>query len=183
MKKALVLAGVLAAAAAAASARGGAAPPACADPRPVVSTLRDRPVLLSGHRTTVARLLRLPREPGGPTTRSRAEQTVYSVSVRLVKGRYDGAFDARVVVADPVTGHTMTVRIPSPDCHPGATAAQAARMDAARRSFDEACAPLEYLPWTKLQGTAEVTGVLFFGPTGTELAPLLRFRFTGTSSC
>jgi uncharacterized protein (DUF1800 family) len=181
MKRALALAVVLAAAAAA--ARAGAAPPACADPRPVVSTLRDRPVLLSGHRTTVSRLLRLRRDAGGATTRSRAEQTVYAVSVRLVKGRYDGAFDARVVVADPVTGQTMTVRLPSPDCHPGATPAQAARMDGARRTFDDACAPLEYLPWTKLQGTAEITGVLFFGPTGTELAPLLRFRFTGDTGC
>jgi hypothetical protein len=178
--KPIALAAVLAAAAPAASA--GAAPPSCSEPRPVVSTLRDRPALVSGHRTTVSLLRSLPVERGGASTRSRAERTVYAVRVRLVKGRYEGAaLGVRLVVADPASGETMTVRLPSPDCHRGTTAAQGVRMDAAWRSFDDACAPLEYEPWTRLQGLADVTGVLFFGPTGPELAPLLRFRFLGVS--
>jgi hypothetical protein len=73
----------------------------------------------------------------------------------------------------------MTVRLPSPACHPGTTRVQGGLVDAARRSFDEACAPLEYEPWTTLQGAADVTGVLFFGRDGAELSPLLRFRFVG----
>jgi hypothetical protein len=180
MLELLAAAGALAFARAAPAA---AATPACGTPpRPLVTSLGDRPVLLSGHRTTVSRLRSLPVERGGASRRGRAERTAYALRVRLVKGRYEGsALGMRLVVADPAGGETMTVRVPAPDCHPGTTARQGALIDAAWRTLDDACGPLEYEPWTRLQGLAEIIGVLFFGPDGPELAPLLRFRFVGES--
>jgi hypothetical protein len=171
---------------------GGAHTAACGTEAWGVKTLSDpaaQQVVLRPRATTVGALTAL-RAPGNIGTRMPgAEMRVWRVRVRLLWQKLEDDSDVHLVVADPRTGRTMIVELPSPDCV-GAAAGAASAMAAARAALARSCGAAT-TSFTSLSGTATLDGVAFFdfahGQRGhaaneVELHPLLRFG-AGAGTC
>ena len=161
----------------------------CGVERWPVKTLQDRPTLLSGHRTTIAKLVQRPADRGGQDTRSPSERFVYVVRAKLIQAKLESDEDIHLVIHDPVSGDSMVAELPAADCEGSAKPHQAQLMNSARQAFEQACGPIDQ-HWRFFKGTADVMGVLFFdfdhGQTGrapnvAELHPVLRFRLLSAS--
>lgn len=162
----------------------------CGVERWAVKTLSDDragEVHFAPQPATVDELRALP-EPDPPMRGNEArrddERQVYSATVALVRFKREDDRDVHLVVADPSDrSHTMIVELPDVACAGAIASAQKDAMRAAREAFEAACGK----PTTKfreLNGTAVITGVLFFdekhgqnglAPNGVELHPLLSF--------
>lgn len=132
-------------------------------------------------RSSSVHALRGLRPPGRLGTRMPgAEMHAYRIHVRLVLQKLESDSDVHLVVADPATGQTMIAELPSPRCV-GAAPGPAAKMRSARAALAAYCgAPTTR--FTRLRGTATLTGIAFFdfehgqrghAPNLVELHPVL----------
>ena len=164
----------------------------CGTERWPVKTLADpagRALSLKAKPTTIRKLRRAkpPRHLGLRRTRG-IERTTFRVTGDLVEVKLEDDLDIDLVIADPRTGGTMIAAFPSASCTRGATRKARAKMGRARAAFVAACgAPTS--SYTRLSGTALITGVGFFeqahgqegaAPSGVELHPVVAFS---ASSC
>jgi hypothetical protein len=150
-----------------------------------VKTLTDaaaRQVKFQPRGTTVSALTRL--IPRGGYTRARGvERTTYRVRARLLEAKLEDAQDYHLVIADPRRpGRTMIVEFPASNCTRHAVRRK--QMAAARAAFVRSCGHPSSSSFTRLRGTATITGVGFFdyvhgqtgvAPNGIELHPVLSF--------
>jgi hypothetical protein len=120
------------------------------------------------------------------------EFSTYTIEARLIEYKLEEDSDLHLVVGDPKTGATMIVEFPADGCTQGAAPADQEKMSRARTAFLRACGlpktsdPRSHV-FTKLAGTATITGVGFFdfvhgqtgvAPNGIELHPALEFHST-----
>jgi hypothetical protein len=98
------------------------------------------------------------------------ETTTYRVHARLVESKFKDDSDFHLVIADPRTGGTMIVEFPASYCTLTANPVLRRRMQAARLAFIRPCGVPSSSYFTRLRGTAWITGVGFFdrnhGQTG-----------------
>lgn len=164
----------------------------CGVQRWAVKTLTDRAarsVNLTPRLSTIDALRRVPAPASLGTARiGRTERTNYRVQARLLWAKIEADADVHLVIASPTTGRTMIAEFPSLACSTRSFAA--ARMQRARAAFESACGVQSRSGFTKLVGTATLTGVGFFdfkhgqrgvAPNGIELHPVLRFSAVGCS--
>ena len=167
---------------------GGTNTPVCGVERWAVKTLSDPSapqVDLVPRGASVHGLRALAAPPNLGARLPGAEMHAWRIHVRLLWSKLENDSDIHLVVADPRTGETMIVELPSPSCAIGSPAH--AQIAAARAEFVRACgAPVR--SFTRLAGVATIDGVGFFdflhgqrgvAPNGIELHPALRF----TSAC
>jgi len=147
-------------------------------------------VNLQPTKTTVSQLrrLRAPRSLG-PARVKGVETTTYRVDVRLVKMKLEENGDVLLVVLDPDTHEKMTVRYPAIGCIGQASAQHRKLMREARVALATACGEPDRGSYTRVGGSATITGVGFFAPgddepdaapNGIQLHPVLGFR---TAEC
>jgi hypothetical protein len=139
-----------------------------------------------------ADLLKLTRPtlPAGAVRTGPVETTVYSVDVALVSMTQLPNKTIELIVRDPERSEVnFRVELPDTNCTSGASAEDHGAMLFARTELREACGDPPASGTQALAGTATLTGAGFWGKTGVtgaavngiELAPLLKFEFTGTS--
>jgi hypothetical protein len=191
----VLIAGSFAAYAAGRASSLGSAPlaaraPACGVERWPVKIVADTTaarVNLVPRTTSVRALRRLPRPDSLPqSARNRpVETTTYRIHARLVESKLEDDSDFHLVLADPRTGGTMIVEFPASYCTLTAKPVLRRRMQAARLAFIRACGIPSSSYFTRLRGTATVTGVGFFdyyhgqtgvAPNAIELHPVLGFK-------
>lgn len=161
---------------------------ACGTERWPVKTLTDqraRLVNLTPRRTTVDALRgkRVVRDARGRRARG-VERTTYRVTASLVGFKTEEDGDVHLVIAAPGRrSHTMIVELPDGACTRGAAPDLRRRMSRALAAIRRACGSPTGA-FTRLTGTATVTGVGFFdaihgqtgvAPNGIELHPVLSF--------
>ena len=165
----------------------------CGGERSHVKTLTDaaaKSVSLSPKTTSVAalRALRAPQRLGGRIPG--VETTTYRIQARLVAMRLEGDGDVYLTVVDPKTPGTMVVEFPAAACTRKASAQVRLLMRNARAALIAACGEPDPGSFTRVGGTATITGVGFFepgdgasdaAPNGIELHPVLGFRMTECS--
>jgi hypothetical protein len=160
----------------------------CGVERWKVKTLADanaKQVRLFPRSSTVRALRTLERPPALPPTRiTGAETTSYRVVAALREMKIEEDGDVHLVIADRVSGGTMIVEFPRITCtSTAATKLKKLRLDA-RAALIRACGQPNESSFTRLTGSATITGVGFFdflhgqrgvAPNGFELHPVLRF--------
>lgn len=113
------------------------------------------------------------------------ETTTYRVGVRLVEMKLEKDGDVLLVVVDPKTHGTMVVEFPALACIGKARAKVRPLMRNARAALIAACGEPDRGSFTRVGGSATITGVGFFergdgapdaAPNGIELHPVLGFR-------
>lgn len=171
---------------------GGIQTPTCGTEAWSLKTLSD-PASLEVDRTpraTTVDALSALRPPGNLGTRMPgAEMKTWRIAVRLLWQKLEADSDVHLVVADPRTGSTMIVELPSAGCV-GAPAATARQMESARQALAAYCGSPE-TSFAALHGTATIDGVGFFdfdhlqrgrARNLVELHPVLRFS-PGRARC
>lgn len=142
--------------------------------------------------TTVDALRALPAPSVSSTTPriKGAETSTYTLTGRLVEMKLEDDHDIHLVVADLVSGGTMIVEFPDPQCSGAVSSAHLADMSAARSALigAEGAAGTAF---HVLSGTATIIGVGFFdelhgqagvAPNGVELHPVLSFSLSVPST-
>jgi len=134
--------------------------------------------------------LREIRGPGGlsidtPRISDSPEMRTYRVKVTLVKAIVEPDRDIHLVVAAP--GHpfrTLIAEPPDVHCKGAAGSYKRSQITAARTALLKDCGSIGGSDWTKLNGSATLTGVGFFdemhgqtgiAPNGIELHPVLSY--------
>jgi hypothetical protein len=160
---------------------------ACAA-RTRIATLSDidqGEVRLTPVRATPAQLRKLV-QPGGDTVGRRAfpaETTTYEIQARVLAIRRDPSDDIELAVSAPrARAETMTVTFPSLRCGHKTGKRKREEIRSARSTLLAECGNPQRGS-TGLTGTAEISGVGFFGsgrgpyapPNGFKLDPVLRF--------
>jgi hypothetical protein len=135
-----------------------------------VKTLQDRPGLIAMQRTTVRRLVSLPRPASLPPVRLPFERHIFQVVAAVTLVRPESDNDYHLVLR---TGaKTMIAEAALPTCATRATPLRVSQMRRARAAV-------------RLCARARVTGVAFFdfkhgqtgvAPNAIELHPILAFR-------
>lgn len=165
----------------------------CGSGRWQVKTLTDAAagkVSLTPKQTTVAalRLLSVPTRLGRTRIKG-VETTTYRVEARLVKMKLEGDGDILLVIVDPTSRGTMVVEFPALLCTRGASARVRPLMRNARAALVSACGEPDRGAFTRVGGSATITGVGFVelgdrvpdgAPNSIELQPVLGFR---TAEC
>jgi hypothetical protein len=151
---------------------------------PLAQTVRYQPV----RQTTVRSLRHVRRRwPGATTPRlAGTERRVYRVRARLVKASYTPDREIYLVIADPANRRrTLAVEFPSPTCEAVGRSRKRRAMSAARAVFFACVGSLDTGRFTRLRGTAVITGVGFHdsaarrpgtAPNRLTLHPVLGFR-------
>ncbi len=167
---------------------------ACGVERWDVKTLTDPDaanVRFTPRWTTVDPLRRL-RSPGVGRDDPRiggVETTTYRLRGRLVEMKYEEDRDIHLVIAQPGRRtHTMIVEFPAYSCTRGALKRQ--KMRTARSALRAACGRASRSTFSRLRGSATITGVGFFdvkhgqtgvAPNGIELHPVIGFKLTSAT--
>jgi len=164
--------------------------------RPEVRSLSDaKKVARRATAVRVSRLasLRRPRGLDAASPRHRgSERRVYRVDVRLVAVRLGTGRattgEIELVVADPDTGQRLVVGFADPACS-GGRSRRRAEAYGARAALLATCGAPPDTHYARLSGTAQISGVGFFGPpngpfatrNGLQLRPALAFTSDGCS--
>ncbi len=136
---------------------------------------------------SVSQLRQLPLpQQGVGSSRGRLRPYEYlavRTEVGLVSAKREEDSDIHLVVSQPgANDKTMIVELPAPYC---LGPVMEAEMTAARRSFLASCGPISASDFTRLSGSAVITGVIFFdvihgqtgvAPNGVEIHPVTRFE-------
>jgi hypothetical protein len=160
---------------------------ACGVERWSVKTLTDpqaRLINFHPHPTTVS-ALRLLAPTGFYGRGPGVERKTDRIRVRLVETKLEEDEDYHLVAADlRHPRQTMILEVPASNCTRGAASLRRRQMASARSSFIRACGYPSSSSFTRLRGTATITGVGFFdflhgqtgvAPNGIELHPVLGF--------
>jgi hypothetical protein len=120
------------------------------------------------------------------------EFKTYWIKVSLLRATIEDDHDVHLVVARPSNHkHTMIVEFPDTTCKGAAGSKKKADMKQARADLLDACPPISDSSFTKLKGSATITGVGFWdeihgqsgvAPNGIELHPALSFDGTCSSA-
>jgi hypothetical protein len=160
----------------------------CGVERWSVKTLADpagRRLELNPKATTI-RALRAKQAPAYSSLRRLrgVERTTFRVQAALVEMKLEDDSDIHLVIADPRdSGETLIAEFPSASCTGGATRKARTKMRRARSALVAACGSPSR-SFTKLHGTATISGVGFFdqihgqtgvAPNGIELHPVVSF--------
>ena len=167
---------------------------ACGSSRAAVATLQDpgaANIRSAPEPTTISTLRRL--RPPGKLSSSRVpgvETTTFRVIARLLTAQSDRAGGVKLVVADPVTGGSMVMTLPSFACTSAADPTMRIKIANARKTFLALCGSPPR-GFEQLRGQATITGVGFFGPRPDQpgeapnrlrLAPVIGFSAVGCRS-
>ncbi|MDP9344004.1 MAG: hypothetical protein M3Q23_18310 [Actinomycetota bacterium] len=131
--------------------------------------------------------LAAPKDLSSDTPRiQKVEFTTYSLKVHLLRATFEDDSDVHLVVSAPANkAHTMIVEFPDTTCQGAAGSKKKKVMKQARDDLLAACPPISHSSFTKLKGTATITGVGFWdeihgqsgvAPNGIELHPVLSFH-------
>jgi len=177
---------------------GGGAPPSsglrCGKERWPIKTLSDNSVKRVSFRPkdTTVRTLRSLHSPGVGFSTPRiqgVETTTYRVKAQLVEMKLEDDRDIHMVISEPNRSRTMIVEFPDARCSGARRSTKRNAMRKARAALVAACGSASSSSFTRLRGTATITGVGFFdvkhgqrgiAPNAIELHPILRFR---SSNC
>jgi hypothetical protein len=133
--------------------------------------------------------LNAPKSLSSDTPRiPKVEFTTYSLKVQLLRATFEDDSDVHLVVAAPGNkAHTMITEFPDTTCKGAASSKKKHAMKQAREDLLAACPPISHSSFTKLKGSATLTGVGFWdeihgqsgvAPNGIELHPVLSFHGT-----
>lgn len=170
-------------------------PISCGRERQTVKTLGDQGaahINFTPQPTTVQDLRQLePPGTGRHAPRLPGEFTTYRVRVRVRSFKIEDDADIHLVVSSPSDPtKTMIVELPNNACNQKTGPKNRRRMATARRALLASCGQPGGQRFTRLTGTATITGVAFFdvlhgqrgvAPNGIELHPVL--KYTPTSRC
>lgn len=170
-------------------------PIVCGKERQTVKTLQDQGAGRVDFTPTPATVeeLRALDTPGTGQHKQRlpGEFTTYRLKVRVRSFKFEDDSDIHLVVSSTTDStKTMIVELPNPACTSQAGPKNRRRMADARAKLIRSCGRPGEQRFTRLRGTATITGVAFFdvlhgqrgvAPNGIELHPVL--KYTPTSRC